>query len=416
MKTKKSEQNQRKEIERVIYAWNYLSWGGAQVYFLGLIKEVKKHFDVSVVMPEGSDRQLIDYFREQGVECEFFGPSTDKPPRNALTARIRHHVSKGMSEHAMLNALDKRFDLESSIVHVELSPWQSLLPLIWLSLRTQVFITMHNSLPPVNRMRRLLWKIKLRIISSFENFHAFASNKDARRYFKGLYSKEFYEGLKVTYTNVDPEEIDAALNTEIDVGEIRERHGIPKEAFVVICVGQFIDRKGRWTFLDAAKILAETSSGIHFVWVSNSKLTPEDEKRVDSYFLNTVFSLVASEDVGAEHIDLFKLVRCSDVFVLPSFQEGLPISLLEAMALELPCVSTRVNAIPEAVFDAKTGLLVEPGDAKGLAVAILKLKNNPTARQDLASAGRNIVLEKFNERAVAKIALDEYFKAADRKR
>ncbi len=86
------------------------------------------------------------------------------------------------------------------------------------------------------------------------------------------------------------------------------------------------------------------------------------------------------------------------------------------MALELPCVSTRVNAIPEAVFDGKTGLLVEAGDAKGLAAAILELKNDPTARRVLASAGREIVLEKFNERAVAKIALDEYFKAANRKR
>jgi glycosyltransferase involved in cell wall biosynthesis len=105
------------------------------------------------------------------------------------------------------------------------------------------------------------------------------------------------------------------------------------------------------------------------------------------------------------------MFRLGDVFVLASFVEGLPISLLEAMALGIPSISTNVNAIPEAVKHLETGILIEAGDDKKLAESILLLKSDENLREKLAEQGQNWVLKNFDEREVAKIAMAAYKQA-----
>ncbi len=86
----------------------------------------------------------------------------------------------------------------------------------------------------------------------------------------------------------------------------------------------------------------------------------------------------------------------------------MPISLLEAMALGIPSISTNVNAIPEAVKHLETGWLIEAGDADHLALAINTLKNDKNLREKISKNGRDFVLANFNEKVVAKIALERY--------
>jgi glycosyltransferase involved in cell wall biosynthesis len=96
------------------------------------------------------------------------------------------------------------------------------------------------------------------------------------------------------------------------------------------------------------------------------------------------------------------------LFVLPSLNEGLPIALLEAMAMGKASIASRINAIPEAVIDNETGLLVEASDPDGLASAILKLADDTELRDRLGAAGQAFVLENFDERSTAKITVDYY--------
>ena len=112
---------------------------------------------------------------------------------------------------------------------------------------------------------------------------------------------------------------------------------------------------------------------------------------------------------------MFKLLRTADIFVLPSFLEGLPISLLEAMALGIPSVSTDVNGIPEAIKHLETGYLIKAGRVEDLAEAVRQLKNSQTLREKLSKNGRRFVLENFNENNVAEIALGRYLEALQRK-
>jgi len=82
------------------------------------------------------------------------------------------------------------------------------------------------------------------------------------------------------------------------------------------------------------------------------------------------------------------LLEAADVFVLPSRQEGLPIAILEAMAVGAAVISTPVGAIPDAIVAGETGLLVPPGDGAALAQAIARLVDDPALRARLAAGAR----------------------------
>ncbi|MCO6509254.1 MAG: glycosyltransferase family 4 protein [Aridibacter famidurans] len=397
-------------MQQVIYAWNYLQWGGAQTYFLSLIRTVRREFEVVIVLPEGSSEQLVRFIENEGVRCEFFSPSYDAQANSGLVARLRARIGKIQSEAALLRKL-REFDLSRSIVHVELAPWYSLFALVWLCLRTRVFITMHNALDTRNPLRRLLWRVKLRTISHFRNFHVFASNKHSRDYFKGLYSDELFENIAVTYTNVDASEIESVEEAPPDRDAICGKYGLPADRFLIFCVGQFIDRKGRWVFLEAAKRVSERTEDVTFVWIANSSPSEADLERARSYGLGDKFIFLTSGEVGEDHIDLMRLLSIADAFALASFVEGLPISLLEAMALRVPSISTNVYAIPEAVIHRETGLLIEPGDAEALAESMTELRNDPGLRAGLGTRGREYVMERFTDRKAGRLALERYLKA-----
>ena len=387
-----------------------MEWGGAQIHLLAIIKEARKEFDIVVVLPEGSNEQFIKFLEKENVEYRFFKGHITVEPAFGLINKIKKHKQKLKSELALLKFL-KKFDLSESVLHVDLSPQQSIASLIYLSLKTKVFITSHNALPTAAKWRDALWKLKFRTISRFENFRVFCSNVDAKNYFKRYYTKKIANSIKVTYTSINPPEIDSALAEKFDRDELLEKYNLPKNKFLVLCVGQFIDRKGRWIFLEAAQKVCEKTDEIIFVWVSNSKPDSEEIQKAENYNLGENFRLITSDEVGKERKDLFRLFRLADVFTLPSFVEGLPISLLEAMALKIPSISTNVYAIPEAIKNLETGILIEAGDSDALANAVLTLKKDEKLRCELGENGREWVLANFDEREAARVAIAAYKEA-----
>lgn len=86
----------------------------------------------------------------------------------------------------------------------------------------------------------------------------------------------------------------------------------------------------------------------------------------------------------------------TDILVLPSFAEGVPVVLMEAMAAQVPVVTTRIAGIPELVEHETSGLLAPPGNMKELQQAIEKLLNNPNTARDMGAAGRAMVKANFS--------------------
>ena len=155
---------------------------------------------------------------------------------------------------------------------------------------------MHNSLPPGCTLAFIVCgKKSSQLLRNTKNFNIFASNEDAKKTLKPLVSEDFYNKVKVTYTNVNPDEIDEALRIEIDYidyEELLKKYSIPKNKFLVFCVGQFIDRKGRWTFLEAAKTVFEKDKEFAFVWIANSKPSLEDLEKARNYGLGENFVVI----------------------------------------------------------------------------------------------------------------------------
>jgi glycosyltransferase involved in cell wall biosynthesis len=94
--------------------------------------------------------------------------------------------------------------------------------------------------------------------------------------------------------------------------------------------------------------------------------------------------------------DVPALLARADVFVLSSRSEGLPVSVIEAMAAGLPVVASAVGGVPELVVDGETGLLVTPGDADALASALARLVDDPELRRSFGAAARRRALEEFD--------------------
>jgi glycosyltransferase involved in cell wall biosynthesis len=95
--------------------------------------------------------------------------------------------------------------------------------------------------------------------------------------------------------------------------------------------------------------------------------------------------------------DVERLLRAADLFLLTSISEGIPLTVIEAMALGLPVVSTRVGGVPEVVEDGRTGLLTTAADDTALSAAVLKLAADPELRTRLGQCGRERACSMFSE-------------------
>jgi glycosyltransferase involved in cell wall biosynthesis len=103
--------------------------------------------------------------------------------------------------------------------------------------------------------------------------------------------------------------------------------------------------------------------------------------------------------------DVAQILRSADVFCLPSFAEGVPVVLMEAMAARLPVVTTAVMGIPELVADGRSGRLVPPGRAEPLAAALRQLTADPAARAAMGEEGRATIEREFDvDRSAARLA------------
>jgi glycosyltransferase involved in cell wall biosynthesis len=181
----------------------------------------------------------------------------------------------------------------------------------------------------------------------------------------------------------------------VDVDEFARRAGAPRptrallgfpaEVPLVTLVGRLTAQKGVDDFLAAARRIRDERGDVRFAIVGNGpqrlalevlarELDLEDEVRFTGY-----------------RADIASVLATSDLVALPSRAEGLPVVLLEALAMGRPVVATKVGGIPDMVRDGQTGVLIEPNRPDQLADAILALLDAPEAARRLGEEGRRHV-------------------------
>jgi glycosyltransferase involved in cell wall biosynthesis len=169
---------------------------------------------------------------------------------------------------------------------------------------------------------------------------------------------------------------------------LRQQLGIPQDAKVIGIVGRIVREKGHAEFAEMARRLVSTHPNSYFLVVGDALPTdrdgmvPELKAFVKAAGLQDKFRFTGLTDKVAENLQVM------DLFVLPSYREGFPRSVLEAMSCELPVVATRIRGCREAVVHGETGLLVPPRDAVALAEAVSSLLDNPELMNQMGAAGR----------------------------
>ena len=193
-----------------------------------------------------------------------------------------------------------------------------------------------------------------------------------------------YQGTDIATFSPDP-----ARETEA-----RQRYPVPPDAFPVLGnVGSFEHRKGQVALLEAMAQAREALPTVQLLLVGDGPDEALLQQEVAELGLqdNVTFFPFTREPVF-----VFEVL---DALVLSSlYKEGLPNVLLEAMAMGLPVVSTRLAGTPEVVHDGETGLLVEPGDVTALAQAITQLGADRAACTRMGQMGRQLMVEGFDKR------------------
>ena len=173
--------------------------------------------------------------------------------------------------------------------------------------------------------------------------------------------------------------------------ELRAIHGVKDGHRVVTIVGTTCERKGQLDFLRMARVLDPTGTGGIRFYVVGAR--PGD-------YLTRLEHFVRDERLDSvvfvkETPDVYDYFQMSDLFVCSSYEESFPVVLLEAMAFNLPIVSTDVFGIPEAVEHGREALLVAPGDVPAMAAGVRRILDDPALAAQLAGNARGTLLRRF---------------------
>lgn len=254
--------------------------------------------------------------------------------------------------------------------------------------------TIHNTYNWFSWHERIRYSFYLmlahRVIAVAEEIKTFTL-----RSFPFMNEKKF----EVIYNGVDEQKFVQAP----DSSGMRSELHIPQDAPVIGFVGRLTEQKGLRYLLEAAVQLRSSSPGIYFVIVGDGELRNDLQRLSESLELsNVIFT--------GFHRDVKKYMCMFDALMLPSLFEGLPVTLLEAMAVGMPVIASRVGGIPEVLKDGVTGFLVEPQNVQQLVQKTEEMIKEPNKRTAMGLAAKELFTKKFSAAAMVKYTEDLYLR------
>jgi glycosyltransferase involved in cell wall biosynthesis len=185
----------------------------------------------------------------------------------------------------------------------------------------------------------------------------------------------------------------------IDVTAFERAQPLPllkDEGSIVVGVVARLDlQKGFEYLLRAARELCKMFPGLKIVIAGEGPDRSAIEEMIEQY------GLQSSVVLAGQQSNMPAVYAAMDIFVLPSLNEGLPMTVLEAMAASKPVIATRVGAIPSVIRDGENGLLLVPKDTEGLRNAVASLLNDPARRRRLGDQAHAWVSQNYTSEAMA---------------
>ncbi|OGG01221.1 MAG: hypothetical protein A3F83_16415 [Candidatus Glassbacteria bacterium RIFCSPLOWO2_12_FULL_58_11] len=204
----------------------------------------------------------------------------------------------------------------------------------------------------------------------------------------------------IEYRVAEPEKVVAVplgldlkpfINAKSDPNLLRDELGLNRNILLVGIVARLVPIKNHICFLEAARLVLERYDDARFLIIGDGELRKYLEQMTRELSLESRVIFM-----GFQH-NLVKIYAGLDIVTLSSFNEGLPVALIEAMAAAKPVVSTNVGGVGDLILDGDNGLLVPSNDPAALAEAILFLLKNPDRRKMMGIAGRKKAYPLFDK-------------------
>ncbi len=198
----------------------------------------------------------------------------------------------------------------------------------------------------------------------------------------------------INSVGIDIDKFNPSLVLDEEKETLRKSLGINKNDRIIGYIGRIVAEKGVLDLLESYLMIRD--QGLKLLLVGPWDLGERDGDTVDK-----IKKIVKEKGLEREVLligyreDIPRMLSIMDIFVLPSYREGMPVSLLEAMAMGLPVITTNIRGCREAI-DEKTGLLFEPGNSQQFADCLRKILANEDLRRELGGNGRNRVVEKYS--------------------
>lgn len=227
------------------------------------------------------------------------------------------------------------------------------------------------------------------------------SEEDARTAREGRFRPEPWQLVHVPGVGVDVDRFHPP--SPVERAELRRRYQVADDEVVLLFVGRLVAEKGVRELAEAFAAVAARHPGAR-LWVVGELLPSERDRSTAPAVLQRLRSGPLRHRVRllGRRYDVPDLMRAADAFVLPSYREGMPVSVLEAMACGLPVVTTDVRGCREAVVAGESGILVPPRDGPALARALDSVVACEPGRRAMGEAARRRVTATYSvERSTA---------------
>jgi glycosyltransferase involved in cell wall biosynthesis len=175
----------------------------------------------------------------------------------------------------------------------------------------------------------------------------------------------------------------------VDRWSVRQQLCLPEKGPVVGTVSRFVPQKNPEMIFEITRYLIHTIPNIHFIWCGEGELLSYYQKRA------SLEHLLPQLHMPGFSVDVRKVLASLDIFIAASSFEGLPYSVLEAMACALPVVATNSGGLRDIIRHEQTGLLLQTDSPSEFGAAISDLLADSERRHILGSAGRRLIMQHF---------------------
>ncbi len=365
-------------------------FGGAELHMASLAATLcaTPYRPIALLHPGATDSRLFELLERDGIPLVATARPSDKADLGAWLG-LRHEL-------ATLATAGERILLHCH----QATPYSNHLAIAaaW-SLRIPVVCTDHGYYPPGTHLlktRRAIMNAMMAQDITVSRAVADSLVRDVGQCRDKIVT--IYNGLERTADSTDGGAHRAAARART-----RAALGIPQDAAVVGTVGRQSQEKNLPALIDAVAALGPTAGDVLLVLCGegDEQMRAALRARGDDTGLGDRLLLPGRLE------DLQGVLAALDVFALPSLTEGMPLSLMEAMAAGVPSVATAVGGVPELVRDGESGLLVaEPSDIAGIAAAIARLLADPALGADIARSAARTVKSRFSsERMIERTLL-----------